>query len=53
VIAVPDSGAATGGFWGAVFDGQYVYFMPSFGSYAVRYLARTPKGPPPFGGSFY
>lgn len=32
-----------GGFFGAMFDGAYVYFAPSFGPLVVRYLARTPK----------
>jgi hypothetical protein len=32
------------GFRGAVFDGEYIYFVPSFGRTFVRFRARTTRG---------
>jgi hypothetical protein len=36
------------GFNGAVFDGAYVYFVPTGGTVTARFLARQPPGLPPF-----
>ena len=42
------------GFGGAVFDGTYVYFIPSTsGATFARFLARTAPAAPPFAASFY
>jgi hypothetical protein len=35
------------GFEGAVFDGEYVYFVPVGGTVTARFLARKPPGLPP------
>jgi hypothetical protein len=43
-------------FFGAVFDGQYMYFVPYFTGIVTRFDARTPSslpGLPGFYGSFY
>lgn len=44
--------AATG-FAGAVFDGEYVYFVPYNTTLAVRFHAKTPPSLPSRQGSFY
>jgi hypothetical protein len=42
-----------GGYVGAAFDGQYLYVSPEGGTVALRFLARTPRGPlTTAGGSF-
>ncbi len=38
--------AASPGYWGAVFDGEFVYFVPFGNSLAVRFDARLPPAPP-------
>jgi hypothetical protein len=46
---------AAGGFFGAVFDGRYLYLVPHSGSVAARFDARTPQAIPKlpgFSGSF-
>src|SRR5262249_39647777 len=50
-MAALDAGCK--GFQGAVFDGRYLYFIPSAASVVARFDAREPRSPPPSGGSFY
>ncbi len=41
-----------GGYWGAVFDGEYVYLAPYSKTVMLRFHARTPSAlPPPFSGA--
>jgi hypothetical protein len=47
-----DAGAA--GYSGALFDGRYVYFVPYYGTVAVRFDAKEPASMPSgYSGSFY
>lgn len=50
-------GAGANGFWGAVFDGRYMYLVPSdYDSIAVRFDARNPPAMPKlpgWNGSFF
>jgi hypothetical protein len=42
------------GFFGALFDGEYVYFIPYFDSVIARFDARSPAAlPPGWGSSFF
>jgi hypothetical protein len=45
---VLSAGGGVTGFFGAVFDGAYVYFVPVGGTVTARFHARTPAGLPPF-----
>ena len=47
--------ASAKSFWGAVFDGEYVYLIPQTNDVVARFHARTPRAsaPPYNGGSFY
>jgi hypothetical protein len=41
------------GFFGALFDGQYVYFVPNASTVVVRFKTKTPASMPPgYSGSF-
>jgi hypothetical protein len=49
-------GLSAVGFQGAVFDGQYMYFLPDYNTTVVRFNARTPPEEPKlpaFSGSFF
>jgi hypothetical protein len=58
LLSLPGATGSVGFYNGAVFDGQYVYLVPSGTNLAVRFLARTPASMPAlysfgFHGSFY
>ena len=40
-------------FRGAVFDGTSVYLVPNSANVAARFEARSPNGPPPYGGGSF
>ncbi len=48
----PNGDGGYSNFAGAIFDGTYVYFVPSSGGVVARFHARAPEATEPFQGSF-
>jgi len=50
-----DGGSTAQGFWGAAFDGRYLYLVPNVGTVVWRFDAKTPASLPagPAHGSFF
>jgi hypothetical protein len=55
-VDITQYNAAASYFWGAVYDGKYLYFVPRTGSTVARFdtkTARSMPSLPAFSGSFY